>query len=58
MKECLLAGTGKIRHMRTGHRHKRWPKSSDQNRKLRGGRNLFKTYATILKKLGFTRRTF
>lgn len=44
--------------MRTGHRHKRWPKSSDQNRKLRGGRNLFKTYATILKKLGFTRRTF
>ena len=49
---------GKIRHMRTGHRHKRWAKTSNQNRKLRRGRNLFDTYATTLKKLGFTRRTF
>ena len=49
---------GKILHMRTGHRHKRWPKSSDQNRRLRRNRVLYKTYATTLKKLGFARRTF
>ena len=53
-----LLRAGKIRHMRTGHRHKRWAKTSDQNRKLRRGRNLFETYAITLKKLGFTRRTF
>lgn len=40
-----LTGTGKIRLMRPGHRHKRTPKSSDQNRRLRKGMNLFDTYA-------------
>ncbi|CAK0763565.1 hypothetical protein CVIRNUC_003071 [Coccomyxa viridis] len=53
-----LTGTGKIRHMRTGHRHKRYPKTSDQNRSLSKARNLFQTYAITMKKLGFKRRAF
>ena len=48
-----LTGTGKIRLMHPGHRHKRTPKSSDQNRRLRKGMNLFDTYAKTMKKLGF-----
>ena len=51
-------GAGKIRHMRTGHRHKRYPKTSDQNRSLSKARNLFQTYAITMKKLGFKRRAF
>lgn len=48
-----LTATGKVRLMRPGHRHKRTPKSSDQNRRLRKGMNLFDTYAKTMKKLGF-----
>jgi ribosomal protein L35 len=48
-----LTGTGKIRLMHPGHRHRRHPKSADQNRRLRQGMNLFATYATTMKKLGF-----
>lgn len=44
--------------MRTGHRHKRYPKTSDQNRSLSKARNLFQTYAITMKKLGFKRRAF
>ena len=54
----VVHGAGKIRHMRTGHRHKRYPKTSDQNRSLSKARNLFQTYAITMKKLGFKRRAF
>ncbi|EIE24704.1 hypothetical protein COCSUDRAFT_32793 [Coccomyxa subellipsoidea C-169] len=48
-----LTGTGRVKYMPPGHRHRRSRKSADQNRQLRKSSMLFSTYAKTMKKLGF-----
>jgi ribosomal protein L35 len=53
-----LFSSGKIKFMRPGHRHKRFVKSSKQNRNLSKSKVLHDAYATTMKRLGFTMRSF
>lgn len=53
-----MTGSGKIRAMRPGHRHKRFVKSSNQNRSLRKTKIVHHAYAQTMKKLGFSMRSF
>lgn len=53
-----MTGTGLIKNFRTGHRHKRWSKTSKQLRNLRKPMVVHSTYSTIMRKLGFKMRTF
>ncbi|KAK9844548.1 hypothetical protein WJX74_003893 [Apatococcus lobatus] len=53
-----MTGSGKIRAMRPGHRHKRFVKSNNQNRALRKTKLVHHAYAQTMKKLGFRMRSF
>lgn len=53
-----MTGSGKIRAMRPGHRHKRFVKSNNQNRALRKTKLVHCAYAQTMKKLGFSMRSF
>lgn len=53
-----MTANGKILRFRPGHRHKRVVKSGRQNRELGSAVVVHPTFATIMKHLGFKRRSF
>lgn len=53
-----MTGSGKYRRFPAGHRHKRTPKSAQQNRRLGSTKTVHPTWGNIMKRLGHMRRAF